>query len=245
MVLVHLMIYAKNKVYRNFSKGGMLMSLWDKLFGGTSPVELMIRHGLIVEKASDLLVELWRRYVNGEDFTDVASEIYKLEEDADAIKIEIRKLLHRGFLYRFEKHDIIEYIRQQDRIIDLIEDIAKLMGLNRPSLPQDALDKLKKLVYSIENMVDILKKALKELRMVLESDFSSREISKEREFIDEMNKIETNIDKVVYEFGKWLFTQKEVMNPVDLMFLNELVLTISHIADATENVADKINVMLG
>jgi len=221
------------------------MSVWDKLFGGTSPVELMIQHGLIVEKASDLLVELWRRYVNGEDFEEVASEIYKLEEEADAIKIEIRKLLHKGFLYRFEKHDIIEYIRQQDRIVDLIEDTAKLMGLNRPSLPKDASDKLGKLVYSIENMVDILQKALKELRMVLESDFSSREIRKEREFIEEMNKIETNIDRVVYEFGKWLFSQKESMNPVDLMFLKDLVLTISHIADATENVADKINVMLG
>jgi len=94
-------------------------------------------------------------------------------------------------------------------------------------------------------MVDILQKALKELRMVLESDFSSREIRKEREFIEEMNRIETSIDKVVYEFGKWLFSQKESMNPVDLMFLKDLVLTISHIADATENVADKINVMLG
>jgi len=41
------------------------------------------------------------------------------------------------------------------------------------------------------------------------------------------------------------FYQKESMNPVDIMFLRELVLTISHIADATENVADKINVMLG
>ena len=221
------------------------MSVWDKLFWGTSPVGLMILHGFIVEEAYNLLVELWRRYVNGEDFEEVASEIYKLEEEADAIKIEIRKLLHKGFLYRFEKHDIIEYIRQQDRIVDLIEDTAKLMGLNRPSLPKDASDKLGKLVYSIENMVDILQKALKELRMVLESDFSSREIRKEREFIEEMNKIETNIDRVVYEFGKWLFSQKESMNPVDLMFLKDLVLTISHIADATENVADKINVMLG
>ncbi len=221
------------------------MSVWDKLFGGTSPVELMIKHGLIVERASDLLPELWRRYMAGEDFSDIAKEIYDLESEADAIKIEIRKILHRGFLYRFEKHDIIEYIRVQDRIVDLIEDTAKIMGLNRVDLPDEAREKMEKLVDCIENMVDFLKKALKELRTVLESDFAKREVGKERELIEKMARLESRIDEAVYDFGRWLYAQKNTMNPVDIMFLRNLVLTISHIADATENVADKINAMLG
>ena len=221
------------------------MSVWDKLFGGTSPVELMIKHGLIVERASDLLPELWKRYMAGDDFSDIAEEISNLESEADTIKIEIRKILHRGFLYRFEKHDIIEYIRVQDRIVDLIEDTAKIMGLNRVDLPDEAMEKLEKLVDCIENMVDFLKKALKELRTVLESDFAKREIGKERELIEKMARLESRIDEAVYDFGRWLYAQKNTMNPVDIMFLRNLVLTISHIADATENVADKINAMLG
>ncbi len=221
------------------------MSVWDKLFGGTSPIELMIQHGLIVEQASDLLPELWRRYIAGEDFSDIAKEIYDLESQADAIKLEIRKILHRGFLYRFEKHDIIEYIRVQDRIVDLIEDTAKIMGLNYVELPEEASKKLENLIDCIENMMDILKKALKELRNVLESDFASREVGKERQIVEEMAQIESKIDEAVYDFGKWLYAQKNSMNPVDIMFLRNLVLTISHIADATENVADKINSMLG
>ncbi len=221
------------------------MSVWDKLFGGTSPVELMIKHGLIVERASDLLPELWKRYMAGEDFSDIAREISDLESEADDIKIEIRKILHRGFLYRFEKHDIIEYIRVQDSVVDLIEDTAKIMGLNSVDLPDEAREKMEKLIECIENMVDFLKKALKELRTVLESDFAKREVGKERELIEKMARLESRIDEAVYDFGRWLYAQKNTMNPVDIMFLRNLVLTISHIADATENVADKINAMLG
>ncbi len=221
------------------------MSVWDKLFGGTSPVELMIKHGEIVEKASDLLPELWRKYIAGEDFSDIADRISDLESKADNIKLEIRKMLHRGFLYRFEKHDIIEYIRVQDRIVDLIEDTSKMMGLNKVNLPPEAVEKLTALIDCIENMMDVLKRALRELRLVLESDFSRKEIGKEKDMITEMANLETKVDRAVYEFGKWLYAQKNTMNAVDIMFLRNLVLTISYIADATENVADKISAMLG
>lgn len=220
------------------------MGLWDKLVG-ESPSKLMIKHGMLVEEASDLLPLMWRAYISGDDISEYEQRVSLLEKEADEIKLKLRRLVHGRFLLRFSREDITEYIRIQDGVLDLIQDTAKMMSLNRPEIPPGLVNMFERLIDTTEEVVDLLKGAILQLRRVLESDFAPNEVMKEEGISRRVDELETNVDVVVFDIGKWLFSHKDELHPLDAVFLRELALTVSHIADATENVVDKIVTMIG
>ena len=220
------------------------MGLWEKLVG-ESPSELMVKHGMLVEEASDLLPPLWRAYISGGDISEYEEKVSRLEKEADEIKLKLRRLVHGRFLLRFSREDITEYIRVQDGVLDLIQDTAKMMSLNRPEIPPGLVEMFERLIDTTEEVVDLLKRAILQLRRVLESDFAPGEVLKEEGISKRVDELETKVDCVVFDIGKWIFSHKEELHPLDAVFLRELALTVSHIADATENVVDKIVTMLG
>lgn len=220
------------------------MSLWGKVFQKFNPIDEIIKHARTVETASDYLPELFKKYLNGEDINQMVSEVDQLEDDADDIKNNIRKNLKKGYLYRFERVDLLNFIEIQDKIADKIEDIAKMMTLNTVELETETKDKILAIVDEVENMLDLFKASVKYLVNIVNSDFSKDTIDHEEHDLTEMKWFEKDIDAKIFEFGKWIYSQKNTMNPIDLLFLRKLVLTLSDIADLSQNVSDRIHILI-
>ncbi|MBM7558388.1 DUF47 domain-containing protein [Marinitoga litoralis] len=222
----------------------MAISIWGKMFQRFNPIEEVINHARIVEEASDYLPELFERYLNGKDITELVDKIDKLEDDADDIKRNFRQYLKKGHLYRFERADLLDFIDMQDKIIDLIEDVAKKMTFNRIDFDEEHKKMIYSVVDEIENMLDHFKKTVKYINIVLESDFAKNTVKIEEDDIAEMKWFEKDVDNKLFEFGKWLYSQKENIHPIDFIFIRELVLLLSRIADVTQNVCDRIHILI-
>lgn len=214
------------------------------MFQRFNPIEEVINHARIVEEASDYLPELFERYLNGKDITEIVNKIDKLEDDADDIKRNFRQYLKKGHLYRFERADLLDFIDMQDKIIDLIEDVAKKMTFNRIDFDEEHKKMIYSVVDEIENMLDHFKKTVKYINIVLESDFAKNTVKIEEDDIAEMKWFEKDVDNKLFEFGKWLYSQKENIHPIDFIFIRELVFLLSRIADVTQNVCDRIHILI-
>lgn len=220
------------------------MSLWGRVFQKFNPIHEIIQHARVVENASDYLPELFKKFLNGEDVTELVNIVDKLEDEADDIKNNIRKNLKKGYMYRFERVDLLSFIEIQDKIADKIEDVAKMMTLNTVDLEDNAKNKIFSIVDEVENMLDLFKGSVKYLDKIIDSDFSKDTIEHEENDITEMKWFEKDIDNKIFDFGKWIYEQKNTMNPIDLLFLRKLVLTLSDIADLSQNVTDRIHILI-
>ncbi|KAF2956953.1 DUF47 family protein [Marinitoga sp. 38H-ov] len=214
------------------------------MFQPFNPIEEVVKHALIVEEASDYLPELFKKYLNGEDIKDIVDKVDKLEDDADDIKRNFRQYLKKGHLYRFERADLLDFIDMQDKIIDLIEDVAKKMTFNRIDFDEEHKKMIYSVVDEIENMLDHFKKTVKYINIILESDFAKNTIKNQEDDIAEMKWFEKDVDNKLFEFGKWLYSQKDILHPIDFIFIRELVLLLSRIADVTQNVCDRIHILI-
>ncbi|MDN5341584.1 DUF47 family protein [Oceanotoga sp. DSM 15011] len=220
------------------------MSLWGKVFQKFNPITEIINHARIIENASDYLPELFRKYLEHEDITNIVNVIDSLEDEADEIKRNIRQNLKRGYMYRFERVDLLDYIEIQDKIADSFEDIGRLMLLNEVEITPEAKAKIFSIVEEVEKMIDLFKKSVKFLEEVIDSDFSKEKLEAHFKDITEIKWYEKDIDSKIFEFGKWLFSQKNDMNPVDIFFLRQIILILSEIADTCQNVSDRIFILI-
>ncbi|AEX85086.1 hypothetical protein XO10_03290 [Marinitoga sp. 1135] len=220
------------------------ITIWGKVFQRFNPIDEIIKHARIVEEASDYLPELFKRYLNQENIEDLVEKIDKLEDDADDIKRNFRQLLKKGHLYRFERIELLEFIDLQDSIIDLIEDVAKKMTFNQIELEEEHKEIIFSVVNEIEKMLDHFKKTIKYLKIILSSDFSKETVSIEEQDIKEMKWFEKDVDNKLFKFGKWLYSQKNTMNPIDFLYLRELILLLARIADVTQNVCDRVHILI-
>ncbi|WGS65142.1 DUF47 domain-containing protein [Marinitoga aeolica] len=214
------------------------------MFQRFNPIEEIIKHARVVEEASDYLPELFERYLNGKPIDDLVNKIDKLEDDADDIKRNFRQFLKKGYLYRFERSELLNFIDLQDKIIDLIEDVAKKMTFNRINFDEEHKKMIYSVVDEIEKMLDHFKKTVKYINVILDSDFSKNTISSEEEDINEMKWFEKDIDNKLFKFGKWLYSQKETLHPVDFLYIRELILLLARIADVAQNVCDRVHILI-
>ena len=81
---------------------------------------------------------------------------------------------------------------------------------------------------------------MKRLEKIFISDFSTREIEAEKFEMEKVEGLEDKVDEITLKIGRWIYSNKENYNPIDLMFLRNLALTISKIADVSQNVVDMI-----
>ena len=222
----------------------MKVSIWSSIFQRFNPIKGIVEHAQLVESASDLLKDLFEKYLNGEDVEGISDEIVRLEAEADRIKDAVRASLKNEVYYGFERLDLLDHIRYQDKIIDAFQDISKLMLLLRVSLPEEGKRRIMEIVDYTEEMFDKFKRAVMDLRNIIESGFAPSEIKREEEDVKLIEGREEKLDEMIFNFGKYLVEQRFEMNCVELFHIREIVLKLAKAADYCENVADRIQIMV-
>lgn len=221
-------------------KGGIILAIFKKLLPNVKIIEPIIRHAQLIEKAIMKFPELFQAYFNSENIDELVEDITLLEKEADKIKEKLKISLENYHLAPFERSTIVLYIHNQDKIIDLIEDTSKLLYLNNFEMPNEVKRMLAELVEEVKDAVDVFEDGVKRLERIFVSDFSSKELEAEKFNMKEVEDLENKVDEITLKIGKWIYSNKENYNPMDLMFLRNLVLTISKIADVSQNVTDMI-----
>lgn len=219
----------------------MFRSLVQDLFPSETPIQQLLEHSELVEKAAQLLPKLTDDYFSGADVTATVEAIAALEGQADDVKFQIRKAVNEKLRLPFSRTAIKEIIHSQDKIIDKIKDVAKMMSLNRVTgLDEEAKKTFRELVTLNLDAITLLRHALKELELLVRSSFARKVSDEEERNIAEVRRLEARIDRLSLTMATWIYAHKNDLHPVDLIFFNSLSIIMSKIADDTENTAERI-----
>jgi predicted phosphate transport protein (TIGR00153 family) len=211
-----------------------------------SPIKPLEKHIRIVSKCAGQLSAFFDAAMAGkwDKAADTRKKISKLEHDADTLKRQMRLELPGGLFMPVDRGDLLELLSQQDRIANKAKDIAgRVLGreLEIPSTLQvDFKSYLNRCIEAIEKAAD----AINELDDLLETGFRGREVDLVEKMINQLDEIEGDTDTMQIKLRAGLLALEKDLNPVDVMFLYQIIEWVGDLADLAERVGARLEILL-
>jgi len=178
-----------------------------------------------------------------ESFEEFRSEVDKLESEADAIKRRIRGHLPKGTLMPVDKFQLFRYLREQDKVLDAVEEALDWLSFrSEPGIP-DALEKdFFMLVDAVMDPVEEMCRMVNETRKYFKN-FSEKQRILVKDIIHTLRQQEHDADKVEDAIKQKVLNMQDI-DGVTVFHMIRLAETIGSIADHAENAGDMVRSML-
>ena len=220
----------------------------NSIFGvfAKSPIKPIQLHIDKVAECSQLLIPFFKAS-HQQDWAEaekIRKEISKLEKEADVLKRELRLTLPKGLFMPISRADFIELVNRQDKIANTAKDIAGRVVGRQLQLPAEI--KVDFIAY-VQRCIDAVlqaNKAINELDELLETGFRGREVDVVTKMISELAAIEDDTDTLQIKLRKGLLVVEQHHNPVDIMFLYQILEWVGQLADHSELIGTQLELIL-
>ena len=213
---------------------------------GSSPVDPMQEHMAKVYACASELVPLFNAVIN-EDWKTVEAtqqKISKLEQEADVLKKALRLNLPKGLFMPMSRQDLLEVLLSQDKIANKSKDIAGIVLGRRMTLPAVVHEDYIRFVQRCVDACKQAKKAINELDELVETGFSGQEINIVSDMITKLDEIESDTDNLQSGIRLQIFAIEKDLPPVDVMFLYKIIEATGDVADYSQRVGSRLQLML-
>lgn len=170
--------------------------------------------------------------------------IFALEGEADTIKHDLREHLPKSLFMPVERGDVLKILDLQDQIADTAQDIAGLLQVRNFEVPESFNEPLIALVRRCVDACVLCEKIINELDELLVVGFRGRETEIVGDMITELNKIESDTDRMGTDLTRLLFTMEGEMSDVSLILWSRLIRDIGGMADYAEKVGNRLRLLL-
>lgn len=211
-----------------------------------SPIKPLEKHIRLVTQCCNQLIPFFAACAasDWETATKVRKTLSKLEQEADALKRQIRVELPGGLFMPVDRTDLLELLTQQDNIADRAKDIAGRILGRKLQIPESLQVQfsvyLGRSIEATEKAAD----AINELDDLLETGFRGREVSLVENMINQLAAIEKDTDKMEIQLRKDLLAIENDFNPIDVMFLYQIIDWVGELADLAERVGARLEILL-
>ncbi|MBV1909576.1 MAG: TIGR00153 family protein [Kangiellaceae bacterium] len=211
-----------------------------------SPMKPMQTHMQKVEECVDILPSFLDA-VFAEDWGEMMvrqKRTRALENEADELKKALRLNLPKGLFMPVSRIDLLNLLASQDKIANKAKDIAGLITGRRMNFPDSVQNDL--MAYLVRS-IDAAKqagKAIRQLDELLESGFKGREVTIAAEMITQLDKIENDVDVLQIKMRRRLFELEESLPAVDVMFFYKVIEWIGDLADLSQQVGSRLELLL-
>jgi uncharacterized protein len=210
----------------------------------TSPFEGLQEHAEKVKECAWAFQQAIECHVSKQcqTFEELRQEVASLERQADSIKRRIRGHLPIGTLMPVSKFQLFRYLREQDGVLDAVEDTLDWLSY-RPesSIPPEVEKDFFLLVDAVIEPIEELIKMVSEARKYFQS-FSESQRVKVKDIIRLLRQQEHDADKIEHNLKARLFNIR--IDPISVFHLIRLAEIIGSIADHAENAGDMMRAML-
>ncbi len=213
---------------------------------GKSPVKPIQEHIDIAYQCASLLPSLVEA-ANLNDWDKVATindEIRALENQADAKKLKIRSNLPKSLFMPVPRQDLLELVLVQDKIANIAKSIAGMIKQRSIQLPAGMYDDFYSFVVLCVDASNFAKESVHELDELYETGFRGAEVKLVQQLIDNLDAIETKTDEKQNLLQQSLFKIEKDYPPIDVMFLYKLIDKVAGIADMSERVGRRLELLL-
>jgi predicted phosphate transport protein (TIGR00153 family) len=206
----------------------------------------MIEHMDEVHRCAEWLKEFFKAvYAKDWDAAEQARKhVVEHEQKADELKRNIRLNLPGGLFMPVERTDLLELVSQQDRIANKAKDISGLMTGRQLEIPEPLIDAFDAYLKRCLDATEKAKETIGEFDDLLETGFKGRERDLVNNFIAELDAIEADTDTLQVQLRKDLRKIETEMNPLDAMFLYRILDWVGDLADLSERVGARFELML-
>ena len=223
------------------AKGGYMGGIF-----GSSPVSPLQKHMSKVFACASELIPLFNAVIN-EDWDEVArlqAIISDLEKQADVLKKELRLNLPKGLFMPVSRQDLLEVLLMQDRVANQAKDIAGTILGRHMELPEIIHEDYIRFVTRCVAACKQAKKAINELDELVETGFSGQEIQIVTDMITKLDDIESDTDNLQSAIRLKIFEIENDMPPIEVMFLYKIIEGTGEIADRSQGVGSRLQLML-
>ena len=210
----------------------------------TSPFDGIQEHAEKVQECAWAFQQAIECHVSSQcqTFDDLRTEVIQLESQADAIKRRIRGHLPIGSLMPVSKFQLFRYLREQDGVLDAVEDALDWISFRqKPGIPSSLEKDFFLLVDAVIEPIEELSKMVRQARNYFKSYNEDQRI-KVKNIIRNLRKQEHEADKIEDALKGKLFNMD--IDAVSIYHLIRLVEIVGSIADHAENAGDMMRAML-
>ncbi|MEO1573746.1 MAG: TIGR00153 family protein [Pseudomonadota bacterium] len=213
---------------------------------GSSPVKPLEQHAEIVHKCAKQLVHFFDAVVasDWDRAESVRKRISQHEHDADELKNELRKNLPKSLFMPVPRQDLLELLLVQDKIANRAKDVAGIVLGRKLEVPPSIVEDWVAFVSRCVDATKQARKSVRELDELFTSGFRGAEADLVSSMIEELDLIETDMDRREVRLRAGLLAVENDLNPVDVMFLYSTIGKIGEIADMAERVGRRLELLL-
>lgn len=211
-----------------------------------SPVAPLQEHIKTACEAAQLLPALFEA-ANLNDWDKVASinsDIKKLENDADEMKLSIRSNLPKSLFMPVPRQDLLELVLVQDKVANLSKTISTVVLRRKMQVPSALFDAFIEFVKRSVDAAMKAKQSVNELDELYETGFRGAEVRVVEKLIAKLDKIETETDVMQAGLQENLFLMEQDLPPVEVMFLYQLIDQVADVADMAERIGRRLELLL-
>ena len=177
-----------------------------------------------------------------ENFEDFRLEVDKLESEADSIKRRIRGHLPKGTLMPVDKFQLFRYLREQDKVLDAVEEALDWLSFrSEPGIPEALEKDFFLLVDAVMDPVEEMCRLVLEARKYFRS-YSEKQRKIIKDIVHTLRRQEHDADKVEDAIKEKLLNMQ--IEATTIFHMIRLAETIGSIADHAENAGDMVRAMI-
>jgi predicted phosphate transport protein (TIGR00153 family) len=213
---------------------------------GTSPVFPLEKHIGIAYNCAKELRSFFAAVVAG-DWDKVAlsrAAIEKYEHEADDLKKEIRLNLPKSLFMPVPREDLLELLLVQDKIANRTKDVSGIVVGRKMQIPAQIAEQFLEFVDRNIAAAKQARKSVRELDELFTAGFRGAEVALVEGMIEELDRIETETDDMQAELRAAVFEIESTLNPVDAVFLYQVIELTGEIADMAERVGRRLELLL-
>ncbi|MBW2175189.1 MAG: TIGR00153 family protein [Deltaproteobacteria bacterium] len=216
----------------------LLSSLFMK-----SPFEGLQRHADKVKECAHMFKEAAVCHIGKEckQFAILTEQVSSLESEADALKRNVRNHLPRGILLPVDKFQLLEYLREQDKVLDEVEEALFWLSFRPQGVPDAIATDFLRLVEAVLPPIAKLSDLVALARDYFRSK-SEAQRNKIKDLIREIRQHEHDADVLERNLKFKIFDNIE--NALSAHHLLTLVEHVGKITDHAENAADRMRAMI-
>jgi len=213
---------------------------------GTSPVRPLEKHMDIVYRCAKKL----RPFVNAvirrdlKRMVEVRGQIEALENQADDMKKNIRLHMPKSLFMPVPREDLLELLLVQDKIANRTKDVSGVIIGRKMKIPKQIAPQFLEFVDRNIDAAKQARKSVRELDELFTAGFKGAEVSLVADMIEELDRIETHTDEQQTILRTAVFEIEKTLDPIDAMFLYEVIELTGEIADMAERVGRRLELLL-
>ena len=213
---------------------------------GSSPVFPLEKHVDIAYRCARELRGFFAAVVSGdwEKAESFRRKIEQYEHEADDLKKEIRLNLPKSLFMPVPRQDLLELLLVQDMIANRTKDVSGIVFGRKMQIPSEISEEFLEFVDRNIDAAKQARKSVRELDELFTAGFRGAEATLVEGMIEKLDQIETETDDMQAALRGALFEIELTLNPIDAVFMYQVIELTGEIADMAERVGRRLELLL-